>query len=224
MVHQLEAGSVNISNDSIEKLAVAYGTPKEMIVAALVREKYRVDPTRASLLNVEVLSLDGVADWESQVEADDLWIVTPSFVDRKHPGMRQAVLQRLRKGTNVAFFVPEPDCRESGTFTDYWHRLRLDLEPAQLDRLKAHRLSEEELRWVTSSFVIANARSLIERQKDGVEKIPYGYTILLRDDGDGKQSAFGFRMSDEELRKKAFGIYHWLETHPDIARFERKRS
>lgn len=201
MVHQLEAGSINLSNKSLEDIAAAYGIKKEEIVAALVREKYGVDPTRASLLNIPVLSLDDVADWEYSTNAEDLWIVTPSFVDQRQPKMRAAILQRLRSGTNVDFFVPAADVEQMGAFADYQHQLRFELKPDEFARLTPHKLTGEELRWVTSSFVLANPRS------QRVE----GYTILLRDEGGGNQSAFGFRMSEDEARKKARGVQYWLD-------------
>lgn len=214
LVAQIETGKlVNVSGELLSKLAAAYGAPKERLIAALIVDKYDVDPTRASLLNTDVLNLDGVAKWEHSLMADELWIVTPSFVDRSHKGIRDAVVHLLRSGTRVVFFVPANQCGEGGTFSEYRARLEVELATADIARLSHHEL-HKELRWVSSSFVIANGPSLYSAGTSTTAKqMAEGYTIVLRDAEHPAASpeAFAFRMSDEELWKRTLGIKHWLE-------------
>jgi transcriptional regulator with XRE-family HTH domain len=213
LVAQIETGKlVNVSGDLLDKLAAAYEASRERLIAALIVDKYRVDPTRASLLNTHVLNLDGVAEWEHSLKAEELWIVTPSFVDRSHKGIRDAVVHLLRSGTRVVFFVPAHQCGEGGTFSAYRARLEVDLAPADIARLSHHEL-HKELRWVSSSFVIANAPSLFPAGTSAAKPMAEGYTIVLRDAEHPTTSpeAFAFRMSEDELWDRAHGIKYWLD-------------
>ena len=154
LVAQIETGKlVNVSGELLDELATAYRAPRERLIAALIVDKYRIDQTRASLLNTDVLNLDGVAEWEHSLKAEELWIVTANFVDRSHKGIRDAVVHLLRSGTRVVFFVPANQCGEGGAFSAYRARLAMDLAPADIARLSHHEL-HKELRWISSSVSV----------------------------------------------------------------------
>ncbi len=212
-VAQIEKGRlVNISGELLANLAAAYKAPMEKLVAALIVDKYGVDPTRAKLLTTDVLDLDGVAAWEASLKAEYLWVVTPGFVDRSHQGIRDAVIHLLQRGTRVEFFVPANQCGEGGAFSTYRARLAVELGPESVACLRHYKLNKE-LRWMSSSFVIANAPSLFPASGSAAKPIAEGYTILLRDAENpiGTPEALAFRMSEEELWTRVQGIKHWLD-------------
>jgi transcriptional regulator with XRE-family HTH domain len=220
LVSQLEAGKIsNPDVEMIEKIAKAYAGPGNpvsplQVVAALVEHKYGpfIDHCRASLLTLPVKDMDQIAEWESAVVADELWIAAPNFVDNRNKKIRESVVAQLRKGTTIRYFVNEKDCSESGEFTKLFWTLveemggrgqwedKLLFKPA---------LTDIELRWLTSSFVIVNPGLLFGRAHQKNEAKPDGYVFLSQDG----RPEYGFQMSYMELRSKALGLQNWLDSH-----------
>jgi hypothetical protein len=94
--------------------------------------------------------------------------------------MRSAIVHRLEAGTIVRFFVKLTDCDESGNFTKLrWALVREMGGRGQWEScLHSHGLAEPELRWLTSSFVIANPWNLF----GGSKELAQGYTIISQCD------------------------------------------
>jgi len=218
LVAQLEAGKItNPDAAMIERIARAYTRPErhlssEQVLAALMEHKYGIDPCKASLLTLPVKSVDQIADWEASVVADELWIVAPNFVDNENKSIRDAVVAQLRDATTIRYFVNEKDCGENGRFTKLVRKLVGEMGGEGEWRAKllyTPALTDGELRWVTSSFVIANPGPLFGRAASKKGAKAEGYIFLAQDE----RPEYGFRMSDEELASKAWGLRNWLEDH-----------
>jgi transcriptional regulator with XRE-family HTH domain len=210
LVAQIEKGRiVNVSGELMTLLASVYKAPKERLVAAIIEDKYGIDSTKASLLTTDVLSLDGIAEWEKSLNAEELWIVTPSFVDRMHTGIREALIHRLKGGTKVVFFVPKDQCGERGDFSIYRYALQLHLSASEMANLAYYEL-DSELRWIASSFVIADPPPLAHMGK--TSRTAEGYTIVLRKSEPGAgPEAFAFPISGDELLALTRGIRSWIQ-------------
>jgi transcriptional regulator with XRE-family HTH domain len=221
LISQLEAGKItNPDVEMIERIAKAYSTEGNavsplQVVAALVEHKYSplINHCRASLLTLPVKDVDQIADWESAVVADELWIAAPDFVDNKNKKIREAVVAQLRKGTTIRYFVNEKDCDEGGEFTKlFWTLVEEMGGKGEWEQrlLSRPALTHIELRWLKSSFVIANPGMLFGRAPSKKDAKPEGYKFLAQDG----HPEFGFQMSYMELRSTALGLQNWLDSHP----------
>lgn len=173
------------------------------LVGALVCDNYGIGETRASLLTLDARSLQELAEWERQTGATKLWIVTPAFQDNRAPELLSAVAVLLAAGTQVEYFVPDHELDLHGGWPRLVARLREILAGKRewQSRLIAHGLRDEELRWLTSSVVIAHIAS-------GSDHAIEGYLIL---DQDGRP-ALGVRMSHEDVYRRFAALTDWLRS------------
>jgi transcriptional regulator with XRE-family HTH domain len=225
-----------------DKRSSREGVTVELLVAALIQDKYKIAPEIASLLTMPVCDLKQLANWERDLTADDLWIVAPNFVDVDDPDIRDALAARLRAGTVVTFFVGSGDTN----FLRLKIKLSTDLaNDAGWEKcLRSEPLGEVEMGWISSSFVISNPSKLVRwarllglvrsaltddapiAQATNVEPSSAqsarpndaeGYTIVSED---GKPK-YGFKMSIEELLARTVGVYHWITANDQRrARYE----
>lgn len=205
-------------------------TTVEALIAALITSKYEIPLSHSSLLTMEVRDRSELACWERDMVAKELWIIAPNFMDNRDPEIRGALAHRLESGTTVSFFVRESDATPGGQFLNL--RLQLSRDLAEVrdweQRLRHYSLGDDEMAWISSSFVIRNPQEVI-RWGHSVGALPTpetaqslesngmssassqapdaeGYTIISRDN----DPAYGFRMSSEELLARTFGVYRWL--------------
>lgn len=234
-VAQLETGK--ITNPDVQEcrdLAAALkpaGVTLYKLESVLLEDKREMPPAKARLVRLDVLDLDGLAEWEAEIKPDALWIVAPNFVDTEHVKMRRSVVGNLKAGAEIVYFVAEADCQAFGRFTMLHRKLKVELGPGDWEKkLKHHALTDRELCWLASSFVIANPGTILGDPKS--KKKSEGFIILneypehAAEVGEGQLPvpAFGFRMPEKELQLRAIGIETYLQEKEQQQRERRERD
>lgn len=233
-VAQLETGKItNPDVQEIRDLAKALqpaGVTLYKLESVLLKDKREMPAAKADLVRLDVLDLDGLADWEMTIKPDVLWIVAANFVDNEHGKMRHAVVENLKAGAEIAYFVAEADCHDFGRFTMLNRKLKVELGPGEWEKkLKHYPLTGRELRWLASSFVIANPGTILGDPKS--KKKTEGFVILndypeheaAIGEGQLPVPGFGFRMPEKELYLRAIGIEAYLKDL-EKERQERERT
>jgi len=169
------------------------------------------------------VSLREVADWERNLvdrsrDKDNvtLWIVAPNFIDHENKYVQEMVVDcLLMRGAHVTYFVDARDVGGGLKFTTFARSAanllksrRAQSEPAKVGTIACYGLTNEELAWLTASFVIANPDDYF-RQVDRLD----GFMIV----SDNGAPSFALKLPDAEVKTLVRRITDRLEVRKEIA-------
>jgi transcriptional regulator with XRE-family HTH domain len=167
------------------------------LTAKAAPDKMAEHRTRSKLeffRHADVLDIEGMAEWQRTFpNLKDYWVIAPDFVDDRVDSIKQAVIQNLRRGVNITYFVKKGD-EASGRFYRFKRRLEASLEKMEgMKEIRAVGVPEDHLRWLVADMVVANP--------DGDDAVGY---LVMRSDGG---PVVGVRMSTADVDKTVDLIY-----------------
>lgn len=186
LVVHLEAGRItNPDKEMLEDIARIYELPMPAVVAAFAVSKYDIDVSRSSLMTLDCLTLDGLAEWEAFDGTGDLWIIAPTLIDATHRPLRNALITRIRSDRRTHVFLPESEYGVRGDYTELKHQLLKELDDSALleTYVIPHVLDVHSARWLRYHIVIANPLQILSTSSE-IRKHAAGYVAFTREQGE----------------------------------------
>ena len=183
-------------------LSKVYKRGYDEFVAELVGDKYGISKAKADFIKLDILDEDGLAAWEANSGASELWIAATSIRDDTNPKFRQAVIENLKRGCTVTYLLHANEFGVTGSFARFKKRLQNELTVAD-GTVHAIPLTDDQVQWMAASFVISNPRAAMNSASGDQAS---GYTILFHG-----EYVYGIRMNDSELFNRADLLQNFID-------------
>ena len=215
LVTQLESGTARNPDISLLRaVAEVYDVSYSDVISELVKDKYQLEALRADRLKDEIRTIDQLAEWEREAKPNELWIVAPNFVDDTNLLIAKTVIDLLKNGTNIKYFVNESDTMSTGRFASFKRQVIRQLGELYDEanpQISAHGLTPHDIAWLSTSFVIANPRQAISFESESEPSS--GYYVLPEADG---RPSYGLAISERELARLALNLIEVIDnTNPE---------
>ncbi|MCI0586290.1 MAG: helix-turn-helix domain-containing protein [Planctomycetes bacterium] len=197
--YELVAGSVAPGDGERWNLVEAALTPPARIGTAADLDAHQVRGRAAFLREVQVLDVEGLADWQRTIVGlETFWVIAPYFLEDENDRLLHAVAENLKRGVRYTYFT---------------HRDRRTRFGALLEKLQAHVGSRPRvekvaravwippgaLTWLHADYDVANPT---------VRSSSVGFQSLRHE---GK-TRYAFRLPDPDLLDLVDKVTAWRDT------------
>src|SRR5262245_2235534 len=174
-------------------------TPAARIGRASGLEADQVRSRAALLREVQILDVEGIANWQRAVEGlESFWVIAPYFLDDEDERMLRAVVDNLKRGVRYTYFIHRDTEARFEAF-----RERLASEGGS--RVKVEKLAQAlwippgAFTWLHADYVVADPKA---------RSRAVGF-LNLRHHG---KTRFALRLPDPDLLELIDRVTAWMAT------------